>query len=171
MNAPRDSLDFDASEWEASRQGIGEILRRERRVRRVSIEEVGQTTRIPTATLRRLEADDYENLPAPVYTRGFVQAYARALGIDAAPLLRQFDAVHGSGSAPTPLSSLDQPERGRRFGVLLAIVILVILFTVALSIAARPRRRSTPPRLSDAALVVPDGIVRDATSAAPALRG
>lgn len=171
MNAPRDpTLDFDASEWEASRVGIGEVLRKERRLRRISIEEVVRTTRIPKATLRRLEADDHAKLPAPVYTRGFVQAYARALGLDPEPLLRQFDADHDGEGAPAPLGSADTPERSRRFGVAIAIFILLILFTVALSIAARPRRRARPPRLSSSEAVVDDAPMARASVAIAAPR-
>ena len=49
---------------------------------------------------------------------------------------------------PTPLPTLYAPEPGRRFGIALALVILLILFTLALSIVLRPRHRDAPIELS-----------------------
>jgi hypothetical protein len=41
-----------------------------------------------------------------------------------------------------------RPARGRRFGVAIAFVLLLILFTLALSIVLRPRGDDMPQELS-----------------------
>ena len=52
---------------------------------------------------------------------------------------------------PLPVASPVQAARegqSRRFGVAIALVLLLILFTLALSIVLKPRGRDMPPELS-----------------------
>lgn len=138
------------------RDGVGAHLRRERELRAISIEEVAQTTRIPLKTLRAVEADDFEALPGEVFVRGFLRAYAKALGLDPAPILARYDEGRQEDETPTPLSSVAAtPERGRRFGIAIAVVVLLILFTLALSIVLRPRHRDVPVELSGVETTAP----------------
>jgi cytoskeletal protein RodZ len=129
---------------------IGSYLRHERELRHVSLEELVQTTRIPLTMLQRIEDDRFEELPGDVFARGFLRAYARALGLSADTVLSRYaEARKVEEPPPVPLlSSIQTPERGRRFGIAIALVILVILFTLALSIVLRPRHRDTPLELS-----------------------
>lgn len=129
-------------------ESVGHLLRRERKLRQVSLEEVAQSTRIPFKTLQYIEADQFDELPGEVFVRGFVKAYARALGLDPDPLIARLSEAE-QGPTPAPISSLiTAPERGRRFGIAIAVVILLILFTLALSIVLRPRHRDRPIELS-----------------------
>lgn len=127
---------------------IGQHLKRERELRHISLEELAQLTRIPMRTLLLLEAGDRDALPADVFVRGFVRSYARALGLDDVALLREYGAVKLEEPPPQPITSIPNDERGRRFGIAIAMMILLILFTLALSIVLRPRRRDTPIELS-----------------------
>jgi cytoskeletal protein RodZ len=139
-------------------ESIGRHLRREREVRHVSLEELSQTTRIPIKMLRHIEDDHFGELPGEVFTRGFLKSYARALGVCATEVLDRYDAARAPEpeAAPAPITAITPPERGRRFGIAIALVILLILFTLALSIVLRPRHRDTPVELSSTeCLVVP----------------
>jgi len=129
---------------------IGAFLRRERELRQVSLEELVQITRVPLRMLQRIEEDRFEELPGDVFARGFLRSYARALGLDSEAVLARFaEGRQVETKAPPPLlASLQTPERGRRFGIAIALVILVILFTLALSIVFNARHRSTPLELS-----------------------
>jgi cytoskeletal protein RodZ len=131
-------------------ESIGTYLRRERELRQVSLEELVQTTRVPLRMLQRIEEDRFSELPGEVFAKGFLRSYARALGLDADALLDRFgrDQKPEKRSETPLLASLQSPERGRRFGIALALVILVILFTLALSIVLNARQRSTPLELS-----------------------
>src|SRR6266516_7581791 len=55
----------------------GDVLRRERLRRRLSLIEVGQRTRIHPRLLDAIERDDVHGLPAPVFTVGLITSYAR----------------------------------------------------------------------------------------------
>lgn len=128
---------------------LGSYLRKERELRHLSVAEVAQATRIPVRLLRHLENDDIEELPADVFVRGHLRAYARVLGIAPEELLSRVAAPEQPEEAPNPLpTALDAPESGRRFGIAIALVILLILFTLALSIVLRPRHRDAPVELS-----------------------
>lgn len=139
---------------------VGSTLRRERELRGVSLEEVAQTTRIPMVMLLALEADEYPKLPGEVFVRGFLQSYAKTLGLDPRPLVARYRAMN-SAAAPAKISAIAPPEKGRRFGVALALVVLLILFTLALSIVLRPRHRDLPVELSEAPSLVDDARVAD----------
>jgi len=126
---------------------LGRYLKRERELRQISVAEVAQTTRIPTRIISQLENDELETLPADIFVRGYLRAYARALSIDEGDVLSRHRRKP-EPERPAPLPAVYTPEPGRRFGIALALVILLILFTLALSIVLRPRHRDAPIELS-----------------------
>lgn len=131
-------------------ESIGQQLRRERELRQVSLEEMSQNTRIPLKMLHRIEEDRFDELPGEVFARGFLRSYTRALGLDSEPVIEQYDGSRRrpEEEPPAPITAITPPERGRRFGIAIALVILLILFTLALSIVLRPRHRDTHIELS-----------------------
>lgn len=137
---------------------LGTYLRHERELRQISLEEISQHTRIPLRTLQQLEDDALDRLPGEVFVRGFLKSYAKSVGLDADDVLERHARRHepkpeDAQAAVAPLSTVQHAEGGRRFGIAIALVILLILFTLALSIVMRPRHRDTPIELSSASPV------------------
>jgi cytoskeletal protein RodZ len=62
---------------------LGERLRQARLDKSVSLADAARDTRIRRSYLEALEAEDTASLPPPVYTRGFLRAYAEYLGLNA----------------------------------------------------------------------------------------
>jgi flagellar biosynthesis protein FlhG len=60
----------------------GPDLRRVRESRGVSLKQIAATSKISVRFFEYIEGDRFERLPATVYLRGFVQEYARAVGLD-----------------------------------------------------------------------------------------
>jgi flagellar biosynthesis protein FlhG len=60
----------------------GADLRRIREARGVSLRHIATVSKIGVRFLEYLEEDRFALLPAPVYLRGFLQEYARLVGID-----------------------------------------------------------------------------------------
>jgi flagellar biosynthesis protein FlhG len=60
----------------------GPDLRRVREARGVALKDIARASRIGVRFLEYIEADRHADLPAAVYLRGFVQEYARAVGLD-----------------------------------------------------------------------------------------
>lgn len=60
----------------------GPLLRQIREAVGVELREIAERSKIGMAYLQALEAELWAKLPAPVYVRGFLAEYARALGLD-----------------------------------------------------------------------------------------
>ncbi len=128
---------------------VGQYLRRHREAQQMSLEEVSRATRVPMANLERIEADRFDELPGEVFARGFLTAYARSVGLSSQDVLARYTASRRvAWVTPLPISSPTKPARGRRFGVAIAFVLLLILFTLALSIVLKPRGDDMPQELS-----------------------
>jgi flagellar biosynthesis protein FlhG len=61
----------------------GPLLRQIREAVGVELREIAEKSKIGMAYLHALEGEIFAKLPAPVYVRGFLAEYARALGLDA----------------------------------------------------------------------------------------
>ena len=81
---------------------FGELLKRERELREVTLNEVTVATRIPPRFLEAFEREDWEKLPGGVFNRGFVRAIARYLGLDEENLLSEYDLAYGEKLAMLP---------------------------------------------------------------------
>lgn len=80
---------------------VGESLAAAREQRGLSIEAIAATTRIRGTLIRAIEADDFAPCGGAVYARGHIRSIARALGIDADPIIAEFDQAH-RGEVPVP---------------------------------------------------------------------
>ncbi len=130
-------------------ESIGRYLRHARETRAMSVEEVSRATRIPVPSIERIEADHFDDLPGEVFVRGFLRAYARAISLPVEEVLARYTASRRVAVVtPLPMASPTGGSQGKRFGVAMAFVLLLILFTLALSIVMRPRGHDMPPELS-----------------------
>lgn len=115
----------------------------------MSIEEISRATRIPMGSVERIENDHFDDLPGEVFVRGFLRAYARAVQLPVDEVLARYTASRRvAWVTPIPLTSPEKRSQGRRVGVAIAFVLLLVLFTLALSIVLRPRSHDMPRELS-----------------------
>ena len=61
---------------------FGAWLRRQREVREISLNEISSESKISYRYLEAFEQDNFEILPAPIFSRGFLREYARFVGLD-----------------------------------------------------------------------------------------
>src|SRR5256885_877009 len=105
---------------------VGTYLRELRQRRGVSLEEIARTTRVAQRYLESIEADTFDTLPSPVFTRGFIRAYCQALSEPpdealAAYERREPDAPPApapgragyTGSRPGPMAPRPSPPAAR----------------------------------------------------------
>lgn len=57
----------------------GEFFRKVREYKSISVEELSEFTKISRAYINCIESEEFENLPAPAYLRGFITQIAKAL--------------------------------------------------------------------------------------------
>lgn len=71
-------------------KGLGAFLRSQREAKHITIEQVASATKINIKLLHALESDNYNELPAKPFVRGFVLNYSRYLGLDTQHILREY---------------------------------------------------------------------------------
>lgn len=74
---------------------FGERLRREREMRKVTLEEMAAATKIGTRSLKALEDEEFQKLPGGIFNKGFVRSYARFLGINEEQAVADYLAAAG----------------------------------------------------------------------------
>ncbi len=74
--------EYDAFEDEGDCEFDGSRLRRTRLFRGFEIDNIAEVTKVSGDHLRNIEDENFIDLPANVYVRGFVAAYARTIGLD-----------------------------------------------------------------------------------------
>ncbi|HEY4184013.1 MAG TPA: helix-turn-helix domain-containing protein [Polyangia bacterium] len=95
---------------DASTEITGALLKKIRETKGLELSEVAQRTKIGERHLRAIEGERFDELPAPVYVRGFITQIARFLRIDptraAEGFLRRFHGVNGPGAGSPALKEL-----------------------------------------------------------------
>jgi flagellar biosynthesis protein FlhG len=71
----------------------GNVLKRVREASGIALQEIAEQTKISMFTLRCIEADQFADLPAPVYLRGFLKQFAQHLRIDADRVVREYSGA------------------------------------------------------------------------------
>jgi transcriptional regulator with XRE-family HTH domain len=80
---------------------LGDILRAARERKGLSPSEAAEGTRLKVQHIEDLERNDFRRIPAPVYCKGFIKLYAEFLGLDPAPLIREYTARHAVAVRPS----------------------------------------------------------------------
>jgi flagellar biosynthesis protein FlhG len=97
-----EAIDDVDAEIDAEGQEInGAALRRARMRRGVELDQITDVTKVSLGYLGCIENDDFDKLPATVYIRGFVHAYARAIGLDADRVVANYMARVDAARKPT----------------------------------------------------------------------
>lgn len=129
----------------------GTYLKQARERRGIALSEIARVTKINERQLEALEADAFDRLPSPIFVKGFIQAYARAVGLDPEAAVRHYVAycqaqqaavVQAAPSASRP------PIWERKPLVWGALVVALVLYLVAVStldLFPRRARQPAPP--------------------------
>ena len=70
----------NSQELKATREALG-----------LSLEDVFNQTRVRVVYLQAIENKEFHLLPVPVYTKNFIKIYARVLGIDSEPIIKDYE--------------------------------------------------------------------------------
>jgi hypothetical protein len=80
----------------------GEMLRRVRESRGITVQQMAERTRITRHHLENIEQDRFTALPAPVYLRGIIMSLARELRLDGQKVARSYLDRMGAGTNGPP---------------------------------------------------------------------
>ena len=158
---------------------LGEQLRAQRERKGITLEQAAGDTRIREKFLKALEDGDYQSLPGPVYTRGFLRNYAEYLDLKTDELVMLYHHESGRPAEPSQTRTF-KPYRpiARRSLVFRPVVLLPVIILAGVGLfggyiyyqlttfATLPRLEITDPasdglaasaELAVRGITVPDG--------------
>jgi cytoskeletal protein RodZ len=131
---------------------FGTFLRQAREQRGVTLQQMAVTTKISARVLDALERNDPSKLPGGLFSRAFVRAYAREVGVDPEAAVARFVSAFpddsGADEMPSATSAVEAEtfEQGRHVVRLaarvLGVVALAAILVFMLYLQFRP---GTPP--------------------------
>jgi cytoskeletal protein RodZ len=154
---------------------LGEELKRRREERQIALTDISEATRIGTRFLKAIEMDNYGVLPGGIFTRSFIRAFAKQVGMDedeaialyqqqvagvsaeAAPQPRAessiaptvVEPVRPTTRRPEPLTYAQSGPRVNWTTIVIGGGITIFLIVIALAVIQKlkgPSQESAPPR-------------------------
>ncbi len=149
---------------------LGAYLKEEREKQGFSLEDIQQKTKISISSLEAIEGGRVNELPHPVYTKGFIKNYAQCLGLNAEEVADTFAQKAGideefedeAGHVPTELTPIRRKSKWPLISLLASLVLLAVLGWLVYDLFLAPpeintRSESTQSSESDDALENEDG--------------
>ncbi|MBI4853156.1 MAG: DUF4115 domain-containing protein [Acidobacteria bacterium] len=108
---------------------LGQDFKRRREERKLNLKDVAEATRVGVRFLTAIEADDFAALPGGIYTRSFVRAYAKFLGMDEEEVVARYRKQVATEEPAEPMMSYKEyPSESSPMSLYIgAIVLLVII--------------------------------------------
>jgi cytoskeletal protein RodZ len=107
---------------------FGEELKRERKLREITLREVSESTKISLRYLEALERNDFDNLPGGVFNRGFVRAYSEFIGVDPESMVNSYVLEErAAGISPPDTEETNSGGRNPKTASRILVVVIVIL--------------------------------------------
>ena len=113
----------------------GEVLRRTRRERGLSVEDIIAGMGITRATLNALENDDFDRLPSPLFVKGYVKTYCALLGLPDRDLLECLEQSMSEQGIHQREPAIKFPPAPNKIGQFLKKVFPVVVVTILVVIA------------------------------------
>ena len=133
MTAPHDP----PSTQDPSGESPGRLIAAGREAKSMGPADLAARLRLDTKVVKALERDDYENLPAPLFVKGYIRSIAKELDLDADRVLAAY-ATHASLEPPTLADFASRPPdqiginstvvRAATYGLAALLVFLMLLW-------------------------------------------
>lgn len=110
----------------------GRRLREARKAKGMSPQDVAASLRLTADTVDALERDDFDNLPEPIFVRGYIRSYAVLLGLPVDELVSAYNAHVGAREPPPLVVSQARPQASAAHRIVRSATVLIILALAAL---------------------------------------
>lgn len=121
---------------------FGSWLRQQREIRKISLREISDSTKIGLRYLEALEDDRFHVLPATIFAKGFLREYAKYVGLDPDEVVNFYlIADQGRAEEPPEMAAVTGPPPSRRppRQVAVGVVVVVALLLLVAGIIALVR--------------------------------
>jgi cytoskeletal protein RodZ len=120
---------------EKSALSFGRYLQAIRIEKGISLDTVSAETKIRLETLIQIEEEDHAGLPDEAFVKGFLRAYARAIGADGSEAIRRYQSRLGV-LQKIAASEADLKRTGRRFWTRLFLALSGMACLIAAAIGS-----------------------------------
>ncbi|MEN8218188.1 MAG: RodZ domain-containing protein [Pseudomonadota bacterium] len=107
QDLPKDTSDDKSADADMS---PGARLRQAREQKNLSLQEIAEKLLLDVQVLKKLEANNYDGLPAPIFVRGYIKSYAKVLAIPQESILESFDRMELQEEQVIPVLPLGQEQ-------------------------------------------------------------
>ncbi|MFP5349521.1 MAG: helix-turn-helix domain-containing protein [Gammaproteobacteria bacterium] len=119
----------------APNAGPGQELAQARNEARLSVEDVARALQLSARHIVAIERDDYEQLPAATYVRGYLRAYAQLVGIAPERVLDRFNQLPVANrrqglTPPAPAAQISSSDSLVKLGTLAVVGVMLGLAIV-----------------------------------------
>jgi len=130
-------------------EGPGSLLKSRREQAQITPMEAASRMNISVQQLHALEANDFANLPAPIFVRNFLSRYAELLSLDAKELIRMYETA-GELNQPKlarvslreSISADNASVRWVTYAMVAMVVVLILVWTSGLGVGTLLQKSS-----------------------------
>ena len=102
---------------------VGDFLRRVRQSSGFSLKEIEKRIGVPVKYLEVIESNDFWKLPGSVYTRGFLERYAKFLNLNTQEIIKRWQSESGGAR---PLKKKENNRKNTIFSLNLNLKVILI---------------------------------------------
>lgn len=123
---------------------FGRYLRDIRIKKDISLDEISQSTRILKSTLLIIENEDHAKMPARIFVKSFLRAYAKHIGADSEKAVAHYEISRQYWINNTRTSSNPSREREKGFWLRLILGLGMLMAVIASSLYLESLIREVP---------------------------
>ncbi len=119
---------------EQQKDKVGDIIRKERVTRRITVETIAKDLKLNAKYIKALESNEYDSLPADPYVRVYLRSLAKYLSLNPEEILKKFYDERGLGSELYKKEStakikvsMKEKEESRNPLLVTALILIAIL--------------------------------------------
>lgn len=120
----------------------GNLLKTEREKQKKSLADIEKALKINIEYLRAIEKDNYQLLPADVFTKSYLRSYSKTLGLEDNHILGLYKKQFGKPSVIEPEADEHSPRK-IKFNYIHLVIICIVMVTV--SVTAYIKHRTEKP--------------------------
>jgi len=142
-----------AESGSGSKDKVGDILRKERLTRRITVEAIAKDLKLNVGYVKALEASDYTSLPPEPYIRVYIKSLTKYLSLNTENVLREFDRERGliSENYDKAANKIDISVQKAEKNPMLIVAAALIVVLAVFAFIANQKGWLTPPEDSAAA--------------------
>jgi cytoskeleton protein RodZ len=121
----------------------GEILKKRREDLGLSVQEIAEALKIRKDYLAAIEEDAFGKLPVPVYTVGYIRAYAKYLDVDSDPIVEFYNKHLSQPESAAIMPIAFSRKKFPAVYVVIAVIVILALFVALLLFFGRRSSKQT----------------------------